>query len=453
MAFTDRADAGRRLAARLEHLRGEPVVVLGLPRGGVPVALEVARALGAPLDVIVVRKIGVPFQPELGMGAVGENGAQVINREVVRLAGVDASELAAVQAQEQAEVEARAARYRARRPREPLAGRVAVVVDDGIATGSTARAACQVARAHGAARVVLAVPVAPPGWEAAIAGAADELVCVDTPRGFFAIGQFYADFSQVADEEVIACLDRAATPPSAASASTASAADPPARGEEVWRAGGGEVEPAAGEVRLAGYLTVPQNAPGIVVFAHGSGSSRHSPRNRYVASVLTEAGLGTLLFDLLTPEEELDRANVFNIGLLAGRLAQVTEWLRAQPRAAQAAVGYFGASTGAGAALWAAAEPGADIAAVVSRGGRPDLARPRLAAVTAPTLLIVGGYDEVVLDLNRRAQAELRCENQLAVVPGATHLFEEPGTLDAAARLARDWFISHLRPAGRGGSP
>jgi putative phosphoribosyl transferase len=435
MVFTDRADAGRRLAARLGHLRGEPVVVLGLPRGGVPVGLEVARALGAPLDVIVVRKLGVPFQPELGMGAVGEDGVRVINREVVRLAGVSAEELAAVQAREQAQVEARAARYRAVWPREPLAGRVAVVVDDGIATGSTARAACQVARAHGAARVVLAVPVAPRGWQARIADAADELVCVHTPRGFCAIGQYYSDFSQATDEEVLACLQAAAAPASPLSAGLA-AADPPERGEEV--------EPAAGDVRLAGYLTVPQNAAGIVVFAHGSGSSRHSPRNRHVARVLTGAGLGTLLFDLLTPEEALDRANVFDIGLLARRLTEVTGWLRGQPRAAWAAVGYFGASTGAAAALWAAAEPGAGIAAVVSRGGRPDLARPRLGAVTAPTLLIVGGEDDVVLDLNRRAQAELRCENHLAVVPGATHLFEEPGALDAAAALARDWFVSHL---------
>ena len=444
MLFADRADAGRRLAARLEHLRGEPVVVLGLPRGGVPVALEVARALGAPLDVIVVRKLGVPFQPELGMGAVGEDGVQVINRELVRLAGVPANELAAVQAREHAQVEARAARYRVHRAREPLAGRVAVVVDDGIATGSTARAACQVARAHGAARVVLAVPVAPPGWEARIAGAADEMVCVDTPGDFFAIGQFYADFSQATDDEVIACLERAAAPASRPRAAAASAADPPARGAEVPGSWGEEVEPAAGEVQLAGYLTVPGNTPGIVVFAHGSGSSRHSPRNRYVARVLNEAGLGTLLFDLLTPEEELNRANVFDISLLARRLTEATGWLRAQPRAAGAAVGYFGASTGAAAALRAAAEPGTGIAAVVSRGGRPDLARPRLAAVTAPTLLIVGGDDEVVLDLNRQAQAELRCENHLAIVPGAGHLFEEPGTLAAAAALARDWFASHL---------
>jgi putative phosphoribosyl transferase len=181
-----------------------------------------------------------------------------------------------------------------------------------------------------------------------------------------------------------------------------------------------------------------------VVFAHGSGSSRHSARNRYVASVLNQARLGTLLFDLLTAEEEVDRANVFDIALLARRLTGATGWLRAQPGTARLPVGYFGASTGAAAALLAAAEPGADIAAVVSRGGRPDLASPRLGLVRAPTLLIVGGNDEAVLALNRRAQAELRCENDLAVVPGATHLFEEPGTLAAAAALARDWFTGHL---------
>jgi putative phosphoribosyl transferase len=205
-----------------------------------------------------------------------------------------------------------------------------------------------------------------------------------------------------------------------------------------------EVLARAGSIQLAGDLTVPENASSIVVFAHGSGSSRLSSRNRHVARVLNDAGHGTLLFDLLTPEEAGDRDNVFDIGLLGGRLADVTRWLRAQPRSAGAAIGYFGASTGAGAALWAAAEPGAGIAAVVSRGGRPDLAGARLAAVTAPTLLIVGGDDAVVLDLNRHARAALRCESDLAVVPGATHLFEELGTLDAAARLARDWFTRHL---------
>ena len=229
MRFTDRHDAGRRLAVRLEYLRGEPVVVLGLPRGGVPVAAQVARALGAPLDVIVARKLGVPYQPELGMGAVGEDRVLVVNPAIVGRAGITGSEFAAVQEREQAEVDARAARYRGRRPRLTLTGQVAVVVDDGIATGSTARAACQVAKAQGAARVVLAVPVAPPGWEAAIGPDADEFVCVSTPGNFYAIGQFYEDFSQTTDEEVVACLEaaampqrseRASTPPGAATADT-----------------------------------------------------------------------------------------------------------------------------------------------------------------------------------------------------------------------------------------
>jgi putative phosphoribosyl transferase len=257
MVFADRDDAGRRLAARLGHLRGEPVVVLGLPRGGVPVAFQVARALGAPLDVIVVRKLGVPFQPELGMGAVGEDGVRVINPEIVDLAGVSQNVLAAVQARAQAEVDARAGWYRPVRPREPLDGRVAVVVDDGIATGSTARAACQIARALGAVRVVLAVPVAPPGWQARIGADADELVCVSTPRGFRAIGQFYARFPQVSDEEVIACLERAAAPPSPAQAGTvraAAAADPPGREQEV--------RPEAGVVRLAGLPDRAGERPG-----------------------------------------------------------------------------------------------------------------------------------------------------------------------------------------------
>jgi putative phosphoribosyl transferase len=435
MSFINRVDAGRCLAARLEYLRGEDLVILGLPRGGVPVALEVAAALHAPLDVIVVRKLGVPFQPELGMGAIGEDGVRVLNVEVVRMAGVSSEELAAVEKRERVELERRAQRFRGGRIPVPIKGKTVVVVDDGIATGSTARAACQVARAHGAARVILAVPVAPRDWTDRLAGDADEFVCVDTPEPFFGVGQFYADFSQTTDEEVIACLEHG-RPPVAAAAALSQADDPPIRDEEV--------NVQAGAVRLGGRLTVPEEAVGVVVFAHGSGSSSRSSRNRYVAAVLNQAGLATLLFDLLTPGEELDRANVFDVELLARRLGQVTAWLRSQPETRDLMVGYFGASTGAAAALWAASEPHAQIAAVVSRGGRPDLAGPRLAAVTAPTLLIVGGQDHLVLDLNRQARARLCCESSLAVVPGATHLFEEDDTLKTAAELARDWFIDHL---------
>ena len=439
MRFTNRVDAGRRLAARLEYLRGEDLVVLGLPRGGVPVALEVAGALQAPLDVIVVRKLGVPFQPELGMGAIGEGGVRVLNAEVVRLAGVSSEDLAAVEQRERAELERQARRFRGDRLPVPITGKTVVVVDDGIATGSTARAACQVARAHGAVRVILAVPVAPPDWIDRLASDADEFACVDTPEPFFGVGQFYADFSQTTDDEVIACLERG-RPPVMAVAAPGQADDPPVRDEDV--------NVQAGPVRLGGHLTVPEAAVGVVLFAHGSGSSRHSPRNRFVAEVLYRAGLGTLLLDLLTPEEELDRANVFDIELLASRLSAATKWLGGRPDAGSCRVGYFGASTGAAAALWAAAEPGAQIAAVVSRGGRPDLAGPRLSEVRAPTLLIVGSADQTVLELNRQAQAQLRCPSELAVVQGATHLFEEPGTLAEAALLASDWFARYLLPAG-----
>jgi putative phosphoribosyl transferase len=206
------------------------------------------------------------------------------------------------------------------------------------------------------------------------------------------------------------------------------------------------LEVAGGTIRLDGHLTVPPNAIGTVIFVHGSGSSRHSPRNAYVATQLNESGLGTLLFDLLTKEEELERANVFDIQTLAARLTDVTKWVRGHPGGLDSALGYFGASTGAAAALWAATEPGMHIDAVVSRGGRPDLAAPRLSDVTSPTLLIVGGRDQVVLDLNRQAQQLLEYENRLAIVPGATHLFEEPGALQTVTRLARDWFLTYFAP-------
>ena len=440
MFFVDRADAGRRVAEKLTHVRGEDVVVLGLPRGGVPVAFEVARELHAPLDVIVVRKLGVPYQPEFAMGAVGEGGVRVINASTLRSAAISEQELAAVERRERARVESRALRFRRNRAAVELSGRTAVLVDDGIATGATMRAACQVARARGARRVIVAVPVAAPHVLSQLDGVADEVICVQTPQAFWAVGQCYRDFAQVSDAEVADLLDRAAdaVPPEHALPG-AGCDDPPVRDEEV--------SVPVRDVSLAGHLYVPEAARGVVLFVHGSGSSRFSPRNRQVADVLNRAGLGTLLFDLLAPGEELDRANVFDIGLLAERLGVVTRWVTGQPGCENLPLGYFGASTGAAAALAAAAAPGAHVAAVVSRGGRPDLARDRLPFVPAPTLLIVGGSDHEVLRLNREAQRRLRCENHLAVIAGATHLFEEPGTLQAAAELARDWFVAHLGPA------
>jgi putative phosphoribosyl transferase len=422
MPFRDRREAGRRLAERLSGLRASSPLVLGLPRGGVPVAFEVANELGSPLDVLVVRKLGVPFQPELGMGAVGEEGVRVLNPDVLRQAGVTEAQLAEVEARERAAVEERAGRLRRGRPAIPLDGRTVVIVDDGLATGGTARAAVRVARARRAERVVLAVPVAPPETVAALRRDADDVVAVETPEPFFAIGGWYSDFSPTSDDEVIELLAIAGGD------------------KEVDQ----EVVIPAERGQLPGHLRIPSGATGLVVFAHGSGSGRNSPRNQAVARALNEAGLGTLLFDLLSPEEEADRANVFDIPLLAGRLAAATAWLVEEGGGGALPIGYFGASTGAGAALWAAAEPGSSVGAVVSRGGRPDLARGRLDAVRAPTLLIVGGRDEAVLEMNRDAAQQLRCEHRIEVVPGATHLFEEPGALEAVADLATRWFVDHL---------
>ena len=204
----------------------------------------------------------------------------------------------------------------------------------------------------------------------------------------------------------------------------------------------------AGSVTLEGNLSIPDRARAVILFAHGSGSSRHSPRNRFVARVLTDAGLATLLTDLLTADEEevdeVTRHLRFDITLLAQRLVAITDCLALQPEAQEMQIGYFGASTGAAAALVAAAERPAVVGAIVSRGGRPDLAGPALPRVRAPTLLIVGGHDFPVLELNRQALRELRVEAELSIVPGATHLFEEPGALEDVARLSAQWFTRHL---------
>lgn len=209
-----------------------------------------------------------------------------------------------------------------------------------------------------------------------------------------------------------------------------------------------EVQIPAGRAILSGSLTIPEKAMAVVLFAHGSGSSRHSPRNQLVARTLNIAGLGTLLFDLLTPEEEaLDlytREHRFNIGLLAERLVHATNWATQQDRTRDLRIGYFGSSTGGAAALAAAAQLPNETAAVVSRGGRPDLAGNALSRVHAPTLLIVGGNDDTVIELNEMARDQMRCEVRLAIVPGATHLFEEPGALEQVAKLASEWFIAHL---------
>ncbi len=433
--FADRHAAGRELAKRLSSLAIEDPIVLGLARGGVPVAYEVAQALAAPLDVLVVRKIGAPGNPEYGIGAIAEGDVRVLNEDAVRGLLVSVEELEAAVARERAEVDARVQRYRGGRPPIEVKGRTAIVVDDGLATGGTARAALRAVRARDPRRLVLAVPVGAPETVESLREEADEVICLLVPELMWAVGLWYEHFEPTSDAEIAALL-------------AGSAADPPSRPV----VSSSEVRiPVGGGLEIVADLVLPGSPQGLVVFAHGSGSSRHSPRNRLVARALNERGLATLLLDLLTIEEELDRAKLFDIGLLAERLVAATRWTRTEPQVAEFRGGYFGASTGAGAALWAAAELGDAIGAVVSRGGRPDLAAARLPEVRAPVLLIVGGHDEIVIELNREARSLLRAPSELAIVPGATHLFEEPGALEEVSLLAGDWFERHLMGGGEPG--
>ncbi len=280
------------------------------------------------------------------------------------------------------------------------------------------------------AQVIVAIPVAPEHSLADIGRQADHVVCLHPASYFRGVGGFYRDFHQLSDDETIRVL------------------------RQAWSTSNGEAEETVPAVAtrqvaipplgLVGDLTVPDDARGIILFAHGSGSSRLSPRNRAVAEALNARGFATLLFDLLTPSEAHDRRNIFDIPALAERLLEASLWISSEPDVADLPLGLFGASTGAAAALLAAAEMRDRVSAVVSRGGRPDLAGPRLAEVAAPTLLIVGEEDHQVITLNRDAFAAMTCGKLIKIVPGATHLFEEPGALESVTEMAGDWFQRYL---------
>lgn len=438
--FVDRTDAGLQLAEKLVPMALDRPLVYALPRGGVPVALEIARALQAPLELMLVRKIGAPGAPELALGAVveGKEPQTVVNDEIRRMYGVDDAYLDRARQRELVELERRRSRYLGNRPRLDPKGCTAIVVDDGLATGATAKAALIALKRQGAGKIVLAVPVAPEETLADIGKFADLVVCLHPARQFPGVGAFYNDFHQLTDEETVGLLRQAWTQDPAVT-----------DGAQALIRRQVTVAPHG----LIGDLCVPPEPRGIVLFAHGSGSSRLSPRNAAVAETLNAKGFATLLIDLLTEDEARDRRNVFDIALLAQRLLEATLWISAEPDVADLPLGLFGASTGAGAALMAAAQLRDHVAAVVSRGGRPDLAGPTLNQVAAPTLLIVGGEDHQVLALNRQALAALTCEKLLKIVPDASHLFEEPGALEAVTEMASDWFQHYLSPPAHGQAP
>jgi putative phosphoribosyl transferase len=441
MIFKNREDAGRQLAERLStYANRDDVTVLGIPRGGVPVAFEIAQALNVPLDICLSRKLGVPGREELAFGAITADDGRFLDRQIIEAAAISEQQIEHITQMVKATLRQRAALYRGHRPPLEVSGRTIILVDDGIATGASIYAAINALQQMKPAKLVVAVPVAPASTCAWLRNVVDQLVCLYEPEQFHAVGQFYQRFSQVADEAVTDLLQRAGQAP----VPIDSARDGSER----------DVSINAGHALLQGTLSLPKDAKGIVVFAHGSGSSRHSSRNRQVAAVLQAQGIATLLFDLLTQEEEsadLWTAELrFNIGLLAGRLVGVTKWLTQQASTGGLPIGYFGASTGAAAALVAAAQLPGLVSVVVSRGGRPDLAAEALGKVRASVLLLVGGQDQMVLSLNRQALRRLQCRNKrLVIVSGATHLFEEPGTLEQVAQAAAEWFVQYLAPDQR----
>lgn len=425
LLFKDRVDAGQKLGKYLANSNLRDAIVLALPRGGVPVGSGVARALNAPLDVLVARKLGVPGHGELGFGAIAEGDVTVLNKDLVERLRLTPNQIDLVIAKERVELDRRVTKYRQGRELPDLRGRLSILVDDGLATGYTARAGLEALGKMGASRMLLAVPVGSRDTLTELRRDGYEVVCLEVPHSFMAVGQWYEEFSQTSDSEVLTLLsDFHGNCDTEAS-------------RVVIR----DVSiPVDGKV-LKGTLTSPLDVRALVVFAHGSGSSRLSPRNIEVAEALNDSGFATLLFDLLTPDEANDRRNVFDIPLLASRLIAASNWIERESdtKLQDLPLFYFGASTGAAAALVAAAQLGSKVEGVISRGGRPDLAGAALARVVAPVLLIVGGADREVLILNQQAAQLIRSAVELVVVPRAGHLFEEPGALGEVARVAASW--------------
>lgn len=424
--FDDRVDAGRRLAEALKHYAGQDVVVVGLPRGGVPVGYEVARALDVPLDVYVVRKLGAPGHPELGMGAVGPGGARVLNEDVVRSVGATRADVERATRQKSAEVEERLRRFRGDLPPLDVRGRVVIVVDDGVATGGTARVALRTLRQQGPRRLVLAVPVGARESLEVLRGEVDELVALEAPPHFMAVGYWYRDFRATTDEEVARILQLA---------HRQHPLDAPRSS--------GDVRVPVDGATLDGTLAVPGGALGTVVLVHGTGAGRGSPRGEHLGQVLRREGFATLLLDLLTAQEQ-GRPPQENLSLMADRLLTVCRWLGRHDTTRGLPVGLLGISTGAAVALLAAARSPRRVQAIVCLGGRPDLAGDAPRDVESPTRFVVGGLDVVAESVGREAMDDMSCETDLVLVPAAGHLFEESGTLDEAARSAAQWFHEHL---------
>jgi erythromycin esterase-like protein/predicted phosphoribosyltransferase/predicted alpha/beta-hydrolase family hydrolase len=422
-SFTNRQQAGQLLGERLLKFKDQNPIILAIPRGGVPVAFEVAKKLKAPLDILMVKKIGSPGNPEFAVGAVSEDSKPLFNEALIKAEHIDRNVLNKTAQIKIKEIREQLHHFRGSAERLAIKDKVVIIVDDGIATGATLFSAIQFLREKKPAKIIIASPVGARDTIYKLQAASDEVICLQAPENFRAVGLWYDSFNQVADEEVIELL----------------------REMSYLKSHGlsDEVAIRCGEAKLKGSFTQTENMKAIVLFAHGSGSSRLSPRNQFIARELNKIGYGTLLFDLLTENESLDRKNVFDIELPSKRLIAATDWVSKNFEENPLPIAYLGASTGAGAALMAAAQTIHPIYAVISRGGRPDLAEPHLKKVTAATLLIVGEEDGPTIVLNEKIKNKI-ANCKMVLIPHATHLFEEPGTLESVVEYTSEWLEEHL---------
>lgn len=434
-AYRDRHHAGVVLARELGDYSEKNPLVVAIPHGGVPVGAAVAMALAAELDILMVHKLGVPGHPYIAAGALASSGAANVNHRAIGSFGISPIALEQGLEKERLSLEQHELALRGGRPAKSVVGRTVIIVDDGVATGATLRTAISALRALGASQVVVAVPVAPEGALEALRHQADQVVCPTVAAPFFTISQSYEDFSPVSASFVKQLLDEHAARAQSGPRSAATSSR--------------EVPIRVGDVRIAGTLTVPDQAQGLVVFLHGSGSNRFSPRNVFVARALERGGFATLLVDLLTAEEQAvdkeTQEHRNDISLAAARAVGILDWLEHEPKLAALPIGLFGASSGAAAALIAASRRPKRVLGIVSRGGRPDLAEQALPGVSAPVLMLVGADDHAVLELNRAAALRLNATHRLEVVSGAGHLFEGPGSIEQAAELAARFFGERLQ--------
>ena len=439
MRFLDRRDAGRELAERLGRIPLDDPVVLGVPRGGVPVAATVASTLDAPFDVVPVRGIGVPFQPRVVLGALGADGLVVFDEHRLRLTGAGDVELAALEHRHRRGLERSMGRYRLARPSERLLGRTAVVVDDGAVGGSTARVACRAARARGAARVVLALPACPSTTHLDLRAEADAMVVLERSMEHAVVGESYHEFEPVDDDQVVAALEGADTVASGSVPDMEPVVD-------LWI--------PTGASRVAARLVVPPDAERLIVFAHAGASGRHDSAGRRIARRLRARGFATALVDLLSAPEELRRDRVHDVDLLRARLTALLRALRDHPVCRGLPVGLLADRTAVPAAM-AAAAGRREVVAVVSWVGRADLLGHELGVVRAPTLFLVDERDAALVELTRATRARVPAPTRVVTLPGCGDRLSAPALLDEVADLAGEWCAATpdqvaVTAAGRG---